>query len=1112
MNAFKGHNTFIVMVFLGMLFYTHLSGHPLLEGTGIAHDPYRIYTVEQLLVVDEFSDTNAYCFTLMNDLDFTSRSAFDKALIKTFSGTLNGSGFAIKNITLNGSSNLGLFATLKSTAVVRDLTISGIDIQFTGDNVGALAAANLGQIRNCHSNGQIQGNNSYMGQIGGLVGTNQGLVAHCSSNVDVTAETVAGGLAGANQNGIICHSHSTGSVSGLAEVGGLVGGNRNGNISFCHSASTTSGQNYVGGLVGYNNELITSAYATGDVTGSEWVGGFLGSNDVDGTVSQCYSIGMVSGCSTTESPSGAVLVQGFSGINNGHIDTCFWNLDIFPDIRETKNGATGLPTAALKERATYINAGWDFADETENGWVDPWVMSTEQGYPELRKSSTLQSTKLTGRGINTDPYLIYAARDLAYIAQDPAASYRLMNPIDVGDTIWSSAIIPAFMGALDGGSHTISNLTMEGSGHLGLFGMLLQGASVRDLTLNDIQINSTGDYVGALAGKICHASLDHCHITGQIVGKDYTGTLVGQNYFGILDRCSGAGSVAGTHASGGLVGANFHMITRCVSSADVTGTTYTGGFIGSNQGSVASSYAKGTVYGTSVVGGLVGGNRGDIRLSYSTGKTSADDHVGGLAGVDMLGIQYCFWDRQTSDCPASAAGVGQNSDFMKDPNIYALNGWALNNDWLIDPYQDYPHLRWEGLPGQVIPTVPMNWLPGDGSQDSPYLIQSPLQLMRMAAAGMFWDKCYRLTADLDLIHYGIPPIGCNNSTRFSGTFDGAGHTISNYKDIQSGLFGYLAPTAHLTNLTLQSTVIPEGQNTGGLVNFNYGKIKNCHSDSHITGSEKNPIEWYSGYWGKIRTAYLNKLGGLAGINYGTIESCTSTGNIVGDRQLGGMVGWNVGQITLCQASTEVSGQSYLGGLAGCNFGTILDCRASGQTHCNLEGYYHGGLVGENDGRISRCAATGDVFFARDIDSIGGLVGGNWGSISNSYARNNIHGVSYQSYPGGLVGWNNGFIEKCYVAGRMQNRNTLGPNGLIGDGYGDYSPVDSFYDAQSYTGRKYPYPALPYDNGGCNTKEMQTLSTYLNVGWDFTGETANGMEDIWRMPENDYPRLWWEALD
>jgi len=41
--------------------------------------------------------------------------------------------------------------------------------------------------------------------------------------------------------------------------------------------------------------------------------------------------------------------------------------------------------------------------------------------------------------------------------------------------------------------------------------------------------------------------------------------------------------------------------------------------------------------------------------------------------------------------------------------------------------------------------------------------------------------------------------------------------------------------------------------------------------------------------------------------------------------------------------------------------------------------------------------------------------------------------------------------------------------------------------------------------------MQTACTFLNTGWNFVDETANGTKDIWWILEGqDYPRLWWET--
>ena len=49
--------------------------------------------------------------------------------------------------------------------------------------------------------------------------------------------------------------------------------------------------------------------------------------------------------------------------------------------------------------------------------------------------------------------------------------------------------------------------------------------------------------------------------------------------------------------------------------------------------------------------------------------------------------------------------------------------------------------------------------------------------------------------------------------------------------------------------------------------------------------------------------------------------------------------------------------------------------------------------------------------------------------------------------------------------------------------------------------------------GKTTAEMQMARTFLNTGWDFVDETANGTEDIWWILEGqDYPRLWWEPTE
>ena len=98
-----------------------------------------------------------------------------------------------------------------------------------------------------------------------------------------------------------------------------------------------------------------------------------------------------------------------------------------------------------------------------------------------------------------------------------------------------------------------------------------------------------------------------------------------------------------------------------------------------------------------------------------------------------------------------------------------------------------------------------------------------------------------------------------------------------------------------------------------------------------------------------------------------------------------------------------------------------------------------------------------------------------------------------SYVGGLVGLNEyGAVTNCYSTGAVRGSSDVG--GLVGRNEGDWNGRDGivthcFWDTQT-SGQ-----ATSAGGTGLTTAEMQTASTFLNAGWDFVGETANGTEDI-----------------
>ena len=126
--------------------------------------------------------------------------------------------------------------------------------------------------------------------------------------------------------------------------------------------------------------------------------------------------------------------------------------------------------------------------------------------------------------------------------------------------------------------------------------------------------------------------------------------------------------------------------------------------------------------------------------------------------------------------------------------------------------------------------------------------------------------------------------------------------------------------------------------------------------------------------------------------------------------------------------------------------------------------------------------------------VGSLVGSNeYGCIIASYSTGNVAGFIRV---GGLVGGIGGRFTTSYY------------NTSVGDfvDESDWGIISSsFWDIQT-SGQTTSAGGI-----GKTTTEMQTGGTFLEAGWDFVDETANGTEDIWWILEGrDYPRLWWEA--
>ena len=216
-----------------------------------------------------------------------------------------------------------------------------------------------------------------------------------------------------------------------------------------------------------------------------------------------------------------------------------------------------------------------------------------------------------------------------------------------------------------------------------------------------------------------------------------------------------------------------------------------------------------------------------------------------------------------------------------------------------------------------------------------------------------------LTADIDLTGIEWTPIGTGSYNRYTGTFEGGGHTITGLtvtgSDTYAGLFGYLDSGGKVMNVKLEGVQI--------------------ESDN----------------------VYCNA-GGVAGWSYGTVENCSASGSVIGRGEnsiVGGVVGYQSGgSITGCSSSATVNAGSVAGGVAG--------------------GTYSATLTG--------CYATGDVTLEcnnQNINFAGGVVGssGNSSTLIACYAWGSVTGSgSGTIYVGGVTGTNDdGILTACYHA-------------------------------------------------------------------------------------------------
>ena len=347
-------------------------------GKGTKDDPYQIATGSQLAYFakrvnaeeygEKYADTY---FELTEDIDlggkeWTPVGETVADLIMggheyfVFSGNFDGNGYTIKNLTIGTETSpysgdvCGLFGATSGT--IEDVVLENVSINYVGGNHssgygfrmgGALVGYSMGDIVNCTVIGldmKAGSDGSYvaLNSIGGLVGIQDGgtTVSHSRVSGKIEESTKKGNVGGfvgtlakgssAKYCGADVSVEVTGNGRGIA-VGGFVGiGNGVTTdetlIENCYATGNITGAEYAGGFVGNISGLnISNCYAKGDVSNSFVGASFMGtdaaSNNYYGTVKNCYATGLVSDISSSAY---AFAMQ--DTMNRSTIQNCYYNI------------------------------------------------------------------------------------------------------------------------------------------------------------------------------------------------------------------------------------------------------------------------------------------------------------------------------------------------------------------------------------------------------------------------------------------------------------------------------------------------------------------------------------------------------------------------------------------------------------------------------------------------------------------------------------------------------------------------------------------------------------------------------------------------------------------
>ncbi|GGX38666.1 hypothetical protein GCM10007392_01090 [Saccharospirillum salsuginis] len=278
-----------------------------------------------------------------------------------FTGVFGGNGHEIRNLYINGGSDIALFGVSEgaqfTNIALKSFNISG---GLEESRAGSLVSyARNTTINDCSASGSVSGSRA----IGGLVSViNEGVISNCTLDVVVNStERTAGGLAALALNSEIEHITVSGSIQSDGHtVGGVIAmALEKSQLSYLSYRGTVKGSASVGGITGAIEwSGLSNSYAYAEVSAREdSAGGLVGSIEDQSVIYQSQAACSVSG----QSDVGGLV--GYS--NKGKI----WNVTFTGDVTAEQNAGQLVGTMRGGQYNYTVTTGWPIESPSSNDYT-----------------------------------------------------------------------------------------------------------------------------------------------------------------------------------------------------------------------------------------------------------------------------------------------------------------------------------------------------------------------------------------------------------------------------------------------------------------------------------------------------------------------------------------------------------------------------------------------------------------------------------------------------------------------------------------------------------------------------------------------------------------------